>query len=476
MEKLVSSAVREELLCPICYDPFKEAVSLGCGHHFCKGCIIRSWRDQSGPVCAVCKEPSALDDLRPNHTLDSLVEKLLKQEQGSRGPALCFLHQEEARFFCAEDKELVCFACQSSKQHKNHKVCPIGEAAKDYRAKWKNLDKTLREKMKEFELVQSSYESFARHNQVSAAWLEQQIKKQFKELRRFLRNEEVVVLAELKEEVSRKRGLIKGKIKTLTEDHSSLLWEVTQLQTDLQEEDHSFLLKHKNQKRRLACTMEPEAVLPGVLIDVAKYLGSLQYKAWKKMRCVEKGMPFSLDPNTSAGWLSISDNLTSVANRSYGLAVNNRERFYCAPCILGSKCFSQSLHTWEVEVTGVKDWRIGVAKRPDDARRSFLHRPRSGFWYIGRRAVDGDKCHTSNLALLETPLENLRRIQVELNCDEGELSFRDAERQTHIYAFHENFGGEVFPYFYVGRQKPSIPSEPLRICPLRVLIKEIVPM
>lgn len=33
----------------------------------------------------------------------------------------------------------------------------------------------------------------------------------------------------------------------------------------------------------LFCTMEPEPVQPGMLINVCKYLDSLQYRVWKKM-------------------------------------------------------------------------------------------------------------------------------------------------------------------------------------------------
>lgn len=40
----------------------------------------------------------------------------------------------------------------------------------------------------------------------------------------------------------------------------------------------------------LFCTMEPEPVQPGMLIDICKYLDSLQYRVWRKMvMCVESG-------------------------------------------------------------------------------------------------------------------------------------------------------------------------------------------
>lgn len=124
------------MLCPICYDPFREAVTLSCGHNFCKGCVSRCW-ESGRHACPVCKDSSSLEDLRVNHTLNNLVGLILKQEgqRKSRGAALCPLHQEEPKFFCLEDKELACFACQSSKQHEGHKMRPVQEAAADFRVR-----------------------------------------------------------------------------------------------------------------------------------------------------------------------------------------------------------------------------------------------------------------------------------------------------------------------------------------------------
>ncbi|XP_024053977.2 tripartite motif-containing protein 35 [Terrapene carolina triunguis] len=472
---------KEELLCPICYDPFREAVTLGCGHNFCRACVSRSWTHQPRHACPVCKELAPLGELRANHTLNNLVEVLLREESrrgAPAGPALCALHREEAKLFCHDDKELVCALCQSAKQHQGHKVRPVAETAKDYRAKWRNMENSLRDKVKDFGAVRRSYESISKHNQVEVARLEDQIRKEFETLHEFLRGEEKAVLSELHEEARHKRDLIEGKIKKLSEDSDALLHEANQLQADLTEDDVSFLRKHKNRKRRIACTAEePEAIPPGMLVDVPKFLGSLQYDVWKKMLDIITVVPFSFDPNSAAGWLSVSSNLTSITNGSYKLLVDNPERFSSAPCVLGSRGFSKGSHAWEVDLGGLTNWRVGVAKERGGRRWNFHHDARSGFWYIYRlQGADSETCRASNSARSETVLRDLKRIRVELDCDEGELSFYDADQNSHIYTFHEQFSGEVFPYFYVGNPKPDTPPGSLRICPLRVLIKEDLPL
>ncbi|NWI69498.1 TRI35 protein, partial [Todus mexicanus] len=469
-----TATLKEELMCPICYEPFREAVTLGCGHNFCKGCVSRSW-EHGARVCPVCKEAASFEDLRVNHTLNNLVEMILKEEGQPRGQvaALCPLHQEEAKLFCLEDKELVCFACQSSKQHEGHKLRPVQETAADFRAKLKNMETSLREKAKDFGSVHRSYDSIFKHNQVEAKRLEEQIKKDFEKLHEFLRDEEQALLTQLQEEMRHKHDLIEGKMKQLSEDCETLLSEARQLQRDLKEDDYTFLMV-KPTPLLIACTAEePGDVAMGMLLDVAKYRGSLQYNVWKKMLDIITVVPFSLDPNSAASWLRVSEDLTSVTNTGYKLLVENPERFTSAPCVLGSCGFSTGFHTWEVDLGGVKNWRVGVVRRRNDKCWSFHHDARSGFWYIYHLpANDNEMCRASNAARSESMLGNLKRIRVELDCEEGELSFYDAERNTHIYTFHEKFGGTVFPYFYVGGTSVDAVAEPLRICPLRVRIQE----
>ncbi|XP_069461757.1 E3 ubiquitin-protein ligase TRIM35 isoform X4 [Ambystoma mexicanum] len=482
MASAASSSFKEELMCPVCYDPFKDAVTLQCGHNFCRECVNRSWGYRGEQACPICQEVSPREALRTNHTLSNLVQMLRQEERrrarggGGGEAALCALHQEEAKLFCLDDKEVLCAQCQASKQHDGHKVRPVAETAKDYRAKWKNMETSLKDKLKDFSTFKRTYDSIVKHNKAETIRIREQIKKEFLKLHEFLNNEEKDALSELEDEAKQKQTLVEEKIKKVLEDMGSLSLEINKLQAEMKESDVSFLMKHKNRKRRIACTVdEPEAVPAGTLIDVAHHLGSLQYKVWKKMVNAIKVVPFSFDPNTAAYQLKVSGDLTTVTQLIHpqlALGLANPERFILEPCLLGSRRFSKGRHSWEVEFCGTPEWRVGVTNQPSGQRMPFADACKN-CWYIEKTAgLEDLKCWVSSpYGQLVNLKKKLNTVRVELDCDEGELSFYD-EDQTLIYSFYKNFAEGVFPYFYLNNFSLAPKQSSLRLCPITISVPE----
>ncbi|KAM4836820.1 E3 ubiquitin-protein ligase TRIM35 isoform 1-T1 [Thomomys bottae] len=477
------SSLKEELLCAVCYDPFRDAVTLNCGHNFCRECVSRCWEEQLEPACPVCKDPASPSALRTNHTLNNLVAKVL-QAEGACGPGRrparrCRLHRAEFSLYCREDKELLCGPCGADARHQDHRVLPLEEAARSTRAKCKNMEHILQQKVRTFSSTRNSYEAMAKHNQVETTWLEGRIHQEFEKLQEFLRAEEKATLDMMAQDSKEKQLLMDEKIMQLSREMEALNREIKRLKVEMREDDVSFLLKHKTRKRRLFFTLDPEPIQPGMLIDVCKYLGSLQYRTWKKMISFIEVVPITLDPNTASGWLSVHDDLASVSNQPYWRQVENPDRFSSAPALMGSQVFSQGFHAWEVSVGGLQNWRVGVMRVESEIgeecyTRNCFYDTRSGFWYLYHmRGQEDDMCIASEQGTVILPLPMPHRLRVELECEDGELSFYDVERQCHMYTFHACFG-TVRPYFYIGPPQGDEAQEPLRICPLHITIKEEV--
>ena len=70
---------------------------------------------------------------------------------------LCCLQGENLKLYCLEDKKHVCFVCQTSRKHTNHKFCPIDESA------LKTTLKPLREKLKIFNAIKVTCDKRAEH-------------------------------------------------------------------------------------------------------------------------------------------------------------------------------------------------------------------------------------------------------------------------------------------------------------------------
>ncbi|KAG7255814.1 hypothetical protein CRUP_025431 [Coryphaenoides rupestris] len=117
--------------CPVCLDLYTDPLVLGCSHSFCRSCVETIWKDQrkgQPRECPVYRSPAS-DTPTTNLVLQKIVETRRKQE-GRGGGGGGGGGEEEQEDNC-EDQELLCLVCQTSRNHKDHQLCPLEEAALD---------------------------------------------------------------------------------------------------------------------------------------------------------------------------------------------------------------------------------------------------------------------------------------------------------------------------------------------------------
>ncbi|XP_018595396.1 E3 ubiquitin-protein ligase TRIM39-like [Scleropages formosus] len=114
-------------------------------------------------------------------------------------------------------------------------------------------------------------------------------------------------------------------------------------------------------------------------------------------------------------------------------------------CVLGTEGFTTERHYWEVDVKRKRDWRIGVVKESAPRRGFVSLNTQSGYWTL--------RLQLGMLTALTVPLTKFSevvipsKVGVYLDVEEGQLSFYDAERRSHIYTFNDTFTEKVYPVF-----------------------------
>lgn len=126
----------EETTCSICMEYFTDPVILDCGHNFCRACLTRTWEEPDRvPSCPHCRVAVPRRKFRPNRQLASIVEitKKYSLQEAQRAETLCKTHEEPLKLFCRDEGALICVVCDRSKEHHDHRVVPMEEAAQEYK-------------------------------------------------------------------------------------------------------------------------------------------------------------------------------------------------------------------------------------------------------------------------------------------------------------------------------------------------------
>uniref|UniRef100_A0A8C1ZTY2 Tripartite motif containing 35-39 n=1 Tax=Cyprinus carpio TaxID=7962 RepID=A0A8C1ZTY2_CYPCA len=399
----MDSLSAKEISCPICCEIFKAPVLLSCSHSFCKECLQQFWATKSTRECPVCRRRSSRDDPPCNLVLKNLCESLLKKE---RNEEVCSLHGEKLKLFCLEDKQPVCLVCRDSQRHVNHTFRPISE-------------------------VVSSHKCQAEHT-------ERQIKLEFEKLHQFLRDEEEIAITALTEEKKRKNQMMQEKFEEINRHISVLSNTIRDLEKMMNANQVLFLKNFPDAMERVQSLGPDPQLASGALINVARYLGNLPFRAWKKMQDVVQNTPVILDPNTAHPDLLLSEDLTSLMWSASSQALpNNPERFDEHSCVLGSEGFNSGTHCWDVDVKESSSWGLGITTASNQRKGyDFFD---SGVWSVQHRLFEASGFPV---------VQKLERVRVQLDFDGGTVSFSDPVSNSNLYTFTSTFTETVFPFFY----------------------------
>uniref|UniRef100_A0A3B4UFZ0 Zgc:194990 n=1 Tax=Seriola dumerili TaxID=41447 RepID=A0A3B4UFZ0_SERDU len=193
-------------------------------------------------------------------------------------------------------------------------------------------------------------------------------------------------------------------------------------------------------------------LLPAMeLVILAVLNADSPVKVWKSDQIVwnwicEAADDVSLDPDSANPDLLISaDEKRMRCGLERRDAPRCQRRFDGWWCAAAQEGYASGRHYWEVEV-GERDWRLGAVKA--SAVRQGFRSLNTDTGYLTLRLERG-----SDLKALTVPATTLsqslvpRKVGVFLDYEQGQLSFYDVEKRSHLYTFNEKFTEELIPVF-----------------------------
>ncbi|XP_062454571.1 E3 ubiquitin-protein ligase TRIM7-like isoform X3 [Rhea pennata] len=307
----------------------------------------------------------------------------------------------------------------------------------------------------------------------------QKIVSEFRQLRRFLKEQELVLLArlgELDKEIMRRQEEEEAKMAGRISLLNILICE---MERSLEQPPSKFMQDGKSTVNRWEKDSAWRPTEPFLDLEQKVHIISQQNIVLEEMLRrfqdilpseLEKGQGPSpgagrkafvtLDPDTANAWLILSrDRRGARWTDARQHLPSKPQRFDMSCCVLSCQGFASGRHCWEVEVADGGTWAVGVAR--ESVRRKgwvdFL--PEEGIWAIG---LCGNQYRAFTSPATTVPANGKpRRIQVSLDYGGGQVAFYFSGQKPPVFTFQKVlFGGEsIFSFFWVGR------GSRLQLCP-----------
>uniref|UniRef100_UPI00398EF577 zinc-binding protein A33-like n=1 Tax=Pristiophorus japonicus TaxID=55135 RepID=UPI00398EF577 len=449
-----------EATCPICGDLYRDPVTVDCGHNFCRACISQHWEAMGGVAsCPQCREQFPQRTVRGNPLVSSLVHTIREMTLNlskEKATDYCEKHDEKIKMFCEDDQSAICLICTTSRDHANHTVRPLQEAAEVCQEKLKGVRESLQIQLEAHSKSQGEDKADQAKVKKQIENLQKEIETEFTKLHDFLRGEERILMMKLKEKEEILLRLEENWMKS-SEESASICRLIANIQQTLKLQAIELLKVARSVINRCDIRFKKP---PKVSIDLnlGDFVGPLQYITWRRMLKFINPAPGSLtlDPLTAHPSLELSDDMTHVKRGAVAQRIDDHQkRFSNRRSVLGSTGFTSGRHYWEVKVGSSTLWVLGVVGESVARKETFPLEPKAGVWAIGLWWQDGYKALSSpptHLALSTRP----KQVGIYLDYEAGQLAFYNTDDMSHLYTFTDMFRETVYPYFSTSCKADSL--------------------
>ncbi|XP_036599712.1 tripartite motif-containing protein 43-like [Trichosurus vulpecula] len=443
---------QREISCSICRSYLSEPVTTWCGHSFCRACLFQSWTlgtaafscPECRQVSPVKKFPGVNGDLAQLTDMGKKLCSLLLQS--TEGQSQCAKHQKVFKLFCEDDQTPLCVRCSQCPEHRAHKLSPVGEAAHNFRKKLQLLQSQLRKHFEEAEELLDQEERPA----VDWHWM---IAGEYNKLHHFLMEEESRCLGRIKEEERASQDRLSQHRQALQDLMLVLQDAGHQPNLDLLHEAKQLLGRSESVLSQRAKTVSPELreyPIPGMIEMLRRFR-----------------VDITMHPATSNPFMTVSEDLKSVKAGEGWQVQTKLPDNSDIHAVLAEQAFSSGRQYWEVDVTQLPQWILGIYTPYVRRKRKRNVNSRGSVFLLScvkdeedyyLKAFPGSLNHR-----VRCPVP---RVGVYLEYSSGTLAFYNVLQSSLIYEFHSiAFTEPITPFFSPGPPLPGTKAGPMTLCP-----------
>uniref|UniRef100_A0A5S6LD28 Ion channel TACAN n=1 Tax=Xenopus tropicalis TaxID=8364 RepID=A0A5S6LD28_XENTR len=447
---MAAADLRAELNCSICLSVYTDPVTLPCGHNYCRGCIGRLLGTSEGSAGYSCPECRAEYPERPtlsrNRTLGNIA-------------SLCDAH--------VRDGAPICVSCCLAGEHRGHRVELLSEASEKKKETLRKVLENLSPVGEDTERGAQRLQERLRKVEEVAAGETERVTALFSGIREELETLEMRLLSDIsmqKKEVSHQLHDLIQQLEIRKDELSRKVHHIEGLCTMV--DPLTVLLEEESDRVFAYCGAEGadtegrgrEGIkVPAVgdldvdLISETLLTGLAGIVTGVKGRIYGKeATDLLLDINMAGNHVSISgDGKSASYSRTDQRRPQTPERFQ-VPQALSTRSFPSGQHYWEVEVSELGYWRVGVAY-PNLERgggQSWIGNNTKS-WCLYQWGSSYLVIHDRNETKLPQ-VPSCRRIRISLDYEAGHVSFYElSEPMRHLHTFTATFTEPLHAAFLV---------------------------